>query len=253
MTTDYACLLMHGYSGSPFELEPLAEVLTEAGYAVENLCLPGHCRDMATFCKSRFSDWTQAAEDACTDLIKQDKQVIAMGLSMGGSLSLYLAQRYPLAGIVAIATPVFLYQLFPWRGSSPALPLVPLLRYIKPVITTVPSSPEAKQIAPTRGYEGFQAMAPLSSLLKGLRSVRRGLEQVKAPLLVLQSPQDVTVPVENSWEIMMRASSTKKTLSLLPIRETLTTRHVLTTHRETKTAIQQTVLNFVNDIAGQKG
>lgn len=252
MKHDYACLLLHGYGGSPFELEPLEAVLTNAGYTVENLCLPGHCQTREAFCNSRFSDWARAAESACMGLLRQEKKVVAIGLSMGGSLSLYLAQRYPLAGVVAISTPVFLYKLFPWRGSSRILPLVPLLRHVKPVIPAAVGPPEAKKIAPTRGYEGFHALAPLSSLLKGLRAVRRDLERVKAPLLVLHSPQDVTAPVENSWEIMMRTRSAKKFLSLLPIRETITSRHVLTTHQETKEAVQQAVLCFLNSLTNEQ-
>lgn len=250
--SEYACLLLHGYSGSPFEMEPLAEALSVAGYTCELPCLPGHCRDLEAFRHSRFDDWAKAAEEACRDLLHQGKRVVVLGLSMGGSLGLYLAQRRPLAGLVTIAAPVFLYRFFPWKGSSPMLPLIPLLRYIRPVVTTPVTSEQAKQIAPSRGYEGFEALAPLSSLLQGLRRLRRDLERVRAPLLAMHCPRDTTVPVENAWEIMLRTQSSSKTLRLLPIAESITSRHVLTTHRDTRTAVQQAALRFINDLARQE-
>ncbi len=44
----------------------------------------------------------------------------------------------------------------------------------------------------------------------------------------------------------------KKTLTLLPLTESITSRHVLTTHRDTRTAVQQAALRFINDLARQE-
>jgi carboxylesterase len=103
-------------------------------------------------------------------------------------------------------------------------------------------------IAPHAGYEGFQALHPLHSLIKGLRPVYRNLHRITAPLLVLHSPQDQTVPVDNAWHILRGVSSKARRMELLPITEEHTSRHQLITHQETRERVQKAVLGFV----GQK-
>src|SRR5688572_17767016 len=39
---DDACLLLHGFTGSPWDMRPLGERLSERGYAVRAIRLPGH-------------------------------------------------------------------------------------------------------------------------------------------------------------------------------------------------------------------
>jgi len=244
-----SCLLLHGFGGSPFEMEPVGEALAEQSIPFSSPCLPGHATSLKDFVKTRFAHWYGEARESCRQLLGQGNPVVVVGLSMGGTLGLRLAQELPLAGLATIAAPVYLYTLLPWRGSSPLLPLVPVLRHFKPVIRVPPPSPESNRIAPHKGYEGFQALHPLASLLSGLRFVRRRLGRVTAPILLLHSPQDQTVPVENCWEIISRVSSRHRQLHLLSIQETETSRHVLTTHRETRDVVAKAVVDFVLQVS----
>ncbi len=251
MPSAFACLLLHGFSGSPFEMGPVGERLKQAGFSVVCPTLPGHCEDKWSFAGTRFADWLACAEEEYNRLHGQGKKVFVAGLSMGGSLGLALAMRSSVAGIVCLATPVFLYSWLPWRGSSYLLPFVPWLKHFRPFIETPAPSRESNEIAPHQGYEGFQALHPLSSLLQGLQRVRTGLEQVRAPLLVMHSPQDVMVPLENAWEILTRVSSPIRRLHLLPIQERITSRHVLTTHRETRDEVSRACSDFFLALAAQ--
>lgn len=240
-----SCLLLHGFGGTPFEMAPLEEGLAARSATTSTPCLPGHATHLEDFVQTRFAHWLQEARTRYLQLVEQGRPVVVIGLSMGGTLGLRLAQEFPVAGLVTIAAPVYLYTLLPWRGSSPLLPLVPLLRHVRPVVNVPKPSPESNRIAPHKGYEGFQALQPLSSLLSGLRSVRQSLGKVTAPLLVLHSPQDLTVPVENSWEIISRVNSRQRWLQLMTIQERVTTRHLLTTHEETSSQVVQAVIDFV--------
>ncbi len=167
---------------------------------------------------------------------------------MGGSIGMYLAQRYPVAGLVTIASPVYLYKLFPFEGASKLLPLIGILRFIKPVVKTPKSSEESKEIAPFGGYEGFYALNPLYSFIKALKNIRYNLPLISCPILVLHSPQDISVPVSNAWEIITKVRSEIRKLELLPIMEQITTRHLLTTHKETKDKVKRAVLNFIDEL-----
>ncbi len=63
-----ACLLIHGYCGSPFEMEPLAGPLRDAGFAVSNIRLPGHGTTVDDFLTTNFADWRAAADAWCETL-----------------------------------------------------------------------------------------------------------------------------------------------------------------------------------------
>jgi carboxylesterase len=234
-------------------MEPLEKALAEHSIPSSTPCLPGHATNLKDFVQTSFADWYGQARNTLLQLQEQGRPVVVVGLSMGGSLGLKLAQEFHLAGLAAIAAPVTLYTLLPWRCSNPLLPLVPVLRHIKPVIQVPPPSAESNRIAPHKGYEGFQALHPLASLISGLRSVRRGLGRVTAPILLLHSPQDQTVPVANAWEIISRVSSRQRQLQLLSIQETETTRHVLTTHQETREVVAKAVLDFVLQVSPASG
>ena len=107
------CLLIHGFGGSPFEMEPLMDPLESMGCLVRNILLPGHDTTPDAWSRTSFKDWKGHAEAEFLRLQQGADDVFVMGLSMGGSLALHLAQRFDLAGVVAISAPVWLYRLFP--------------------------------------------------------------------------------------------------------------------------------------------
>jgi carboxylesterase len=230
-------------------MQPVAKALRERGWEVDCPCLPGHCKNRQVFQKSRYGQWLHAVEQSYVKLFNRGKKVFVAGLSMGGTLGLHLSQKYSVSGLALISAPVFLYSFVPWRVPSSMLPFVPLLRFIAPIVSVPPPSQESNEIAPHRGYEGFQALHPLHSFLRGLRTVRRDLGRVSAPLLIIHCPKDKTVPFENSWEILRRVQSRRRRLELLPILEQITSKHVLTTHLETKARVQSLVTEFFLDIA----
>ncbi len=245
----FGFLVLHGFGGSPFEVEPVVQCLQEVGAKnIECPTLPGHCEDLTSFKNTRFKDWAQAAERRFLDLFHRGLQVIIIGLSMGGSIGMYLAEQYPCAGLITISSPVYLYRLFPFEGASKLLPLVCFVRFIVPVVKTNRTIPEANKIAPHKGYEGFYALHPLYSLIKALKNIRKNLPRISCPMLILHSPQDISVPVSNAWEIMLNVRSNIRRLELLPIMERITTRHLLTTHIETRDRVEESIKIFLGEI-----
>ena len=85
-------LVLHGFTGNPQSMRPLAEALAAAGFAVDLPLLPGHGTDMSELLDKRWSDWCATAEQALTDLEKRCESVVVVGLSMGGTLTCWLAE-----------------------------------------------------------------------------------------------------------------------------------------------------------------
>jgi len=171
---------------------------------------------------------------------------------MGGSLCLALAQRYRPAGVVTIASPVFLYRFLPMEATDWRLPLTGLIKNFRPIWSNAPKKPESRLIAPWQGYEEAVALEPLHSFLLGLREVRRSLGRITAPLLSIHSPLDRSVPFSNLWEITRGVSSPFRRSAVLSIQERVTKHHLLTTHRETKEVVSGLCAAFVKEF-GETG
>lgn len=81
-------VLVHGYTGSPEDLEPLAQQLSvryNSG-SVTNVCLPGHCAEnIPHFNKQQFTD---CIASAVAHYRKEKQHIIILGHSTGGILAL---------------------------------------------------------------------------------------------------------------------------------------------------------------------
>ncbi len=230
-------LLLHGFTGTPYEMKHLEEGLRETGHDVENPLLPGHGTSLAEFQKTSFKDWAKGAETAFLALRERVDKVFVCGFSMGGTLALDLAVRHAVDGLVCIAAPVFLYRFIPWEVPSPYLPMLSLMIQIKPLWPQKRIRPEALELAPRQAYEDFIPLRQLLSLKEGADRVRENLRRVSAPVLALHCAKDHTVPVGSSFEIIKRVSSPVRVMELLNIEDSRAGYHLLPTHKETRDAV----------------
>jgi carboxylesterase len=89
-----AVLLLHGFTGSPWEVRPLGESLAARGYHAFAPRLPGHGTSPEAMLYVTHVDWEREAEHALLALQGFEKVFVA-GLSMGALLALLLAARFP--------------------------------------------------------------------------------------------------------------------------------------------------------------
>lgn len=90
-----AVLLLHGFTGSPWEVRPLGEALAARGFAVNAPRLPGHGTSPEAMQGVGWTDWVDAADLAFEALAQRYRQVAVVGLSMGALLGVVLAARRP--------------------------------------------------------------------------------------------------------------------------------------------------------------
>jgi carboxylesterase len=249
--SDTACLLVHGFGGTPFEMLPVAEALEAEGYLASVPTLPGHASTLEDWSHTRWSDWLAHVSTLYESLAAAHGKVFVVGLSMGGSLCLALAQRYKPAGVAVVAAPVYLYRFLPPEATDWRLPLTGLLKFIRPIWPRSPKKRESRIIAPWEGYEDAVALGPLHSFLRALPALRRDLGMITAPLLAVHSPLDRFVPFGNLWEIAERVQSPVRRAVVLAIRERVTKHHILTTHLETREAVARLCVEFVREADAQ--
>lgn len=199
------CLLVHGFTGTPYEMRWLGENLAAQGYSVLGVRLTGHATRLEDMPHTRWQDWLACVEDGYHLLRNITDQVVLVGLSLGGILSLIFAsERFtphcPVAGAIVLSAPHHL----------PASPL--LVSSLKPLSffqayrekNSAPwydSEAEKKQVSytrdPTRSY---------AELRDALVEMREGLPLVKVPTLLIYSKQDCSVtPQECHAELIQAA------------------------------------------------
>jgi carboxylesterase len=100
------CLLFHGFTGGPFEVEPLAQYLLERGHSCVVPRLPWHGEDAQELKASRWEDWVRSAEQHADRMTTQYGSFDLVGFSMGGLLAAYLSVRYPVRRLVLLNTAV---------------------------------------------------------------------------------------------------------------------------------------------------
>lgn len=226
------CLLLHGFSGSPLEMLPLAEVLAREGWTVGVAELAGHSspRALATV---TWTEWLASAEAAFRDLRRRCPQVAVAGLSMGGAVGLCIAPQLHPAAVVAISTPVRMKRLLARasRVASRVVPYVPILMKL---------GPREREMRRYQSPARRIALRATEQVDRLLQAMREALPQVRSPLLVVQGRRDWVIPRESAREIAALAASTEPTVRWLPH-----SGHVATLDRD-RTLLFREVTSFLH-------
>jgi carboxylesterase len=224
-------LLVHGFTGCPQSLRPWAEHLAAAGLTVRLPRLPGHGTRWQDLNRTVWQDWFGEVERAFDELRARCSAVFCMGLSMGGTLALRLAETRPdePAGLVLVNPSVLTLR----REAK----LLPLLRLLVPSVRAVGNDikrPDRQELAYDR--TPVRAAASLSALWK---LVRADLAQVRAPLLLAVSAEDHVVEPLNAETVWNGVCSASKRRLDLP-----NSYHVATLDNDARTLFEAS-LDFV--------
>ena len=223
-----ACLLIHGFTGSPAHMRYLGQSLNDKGYTVKGLLLPGHGTSLKQMEKTNSRDWWTKVESEYQELREKYDRVYVLGLSMGGILSLLLAQEYDVDKVVPIAAPIKLQDKLAY--------LTPILKYFKRFRRWPEESIDDYDI----GYSGMPVKT-VPELLKLMKKAKSNLAKVECPTLIVQSYQDQTVKPVSAEIIHKNITSSDKEILWLE-----KSGHVCTVGPE-KEKLNKEVIKFLDD------
>ena len=218
---DHAVLLLHGFTGSVSHMRLVGQGLHEAGFTVQGINLPGHAQDLEAMKRTHWQDWVGAARDALAGLRRSHAHVSMLGLSMGGCITLMLAEEGLTDAAITVSAPMDV--------QNPLMPFAGLLAPLIPTVSWGKGDPTDHLLIAKYhlGYGGFPTRCAVD-LSKIIRQARANLSQVTCPVLSIQSHADGTIGKDSLDVIQSGISSrVKDTLWLEEVP------HVCTITRET--------------------
>jgi len=206
------CLLIHGFTATPWEMRYLGEYLHAAGLSVSGVRLAGHATSVDDLARSTRHDWLASARAGLTMLHRHAARPVVIGQSMGALLALRLAAEHPdeVAGVGLLATALELAD----RRLRWLAPLLPLLERRRPYLEKGESDiadPAARAASPSYRRVPVRAVREVLALQ---REVRPRLPQVRQPTLIVHSRQDHTCPLSNVTILQRRLGGPTQTLML---------------------------------------
>jgi carboxylesterase len=235
-TSDYGLLAIHGFTGSPGDINEFADYFEKEGFKVVTPTLPGHGTTKEDLKKIKWNDWTSAVEEAYDELAKEcPGGVYVSGISMGGLLSLYLGITRPVKGIISMAAPLAIgnklerlflrFPYFPvWLSHTKDEPGDPSLF-------------EGHFYYPKFHFTSAKALFQLANFVKGR------IAEITAPIHLFHSVNDKVVAVKEAEKIASGVSS--KIVKLIKVNKS---GHVISKDLD-KELIMEKSLEFLLEIS----
>ncbi len=200
---NHGVLLIHGFTGSASHMGLIGKSLNEKGFTVKGINLLGHGTILTNMKGVTWPLWLTQVEEEYIALKEQCSYVSVGGLSMGGVLTLALAEKHPLTAMITYSAPMAVKN--PMAKWAKAFSRVyPITKWRTPKERAFTLLPEYDL-----GYEGFPTES-VGELLGLITHTKENLSKITSPLLVFQSHGDQTITKSSAEEIIKGVNSRKK-------------------------------------------
>ncbi len=235
-----SALLIHGLTGTPYEMRPLGERLAAAGVRVHGVRLAGHGAGPEELGEVTHANWYESVVEGFERLRAHDEPNVVIGLSMGAVLAARLAidQREAVSAVVMLSPAFYL----PFWTRTALRVLRPAINLANRVYIHQQSGSDMHDAAACRIHPATRLM-PLQAalnLIELVDHVRPGLPELVQPSLVIHSRRDHTCPFQKNTDFLMKhLGSADKRLVCLD-----ESYHVITVDSERDRVAQET-LEFI--------
>ncbi len=208
-------LLIHGLTGAPSEMRPVARRLHRAGFGVSAPQLAGHGDNEAALLKTTWRDWLDSIHSAYERLAARVDEVYVAGICAGGALGLALCAEVPEIKGAAAYSMTFEYDGWNMPRFAVAAPVIqfvanlPLVRRLS-WAETYPYGlkdlrlRELASRAPDTLIEGSIDRLPLGALYEMYRLARhveRAGPGILTPTLIVHAREDDMAHLRNAHRL----------------------------------------------------
>ena len=256
---DQGVLMLHGLGASSLELARLAKHFHEQGFSVRAPDLQGYCFGTTT---APWPTWIEQAQEHLWEMQKTYETVSVVGISMGATLGLMLAERERLTSLVMLSA-----------GLSYDGWAIPWYRFLIDWTQWIPfaSAYEYQESEPfgiknneTRAMvkrmmklnhisESGAETLTLASLKEGRKFIQAALanlSDVVSPTLIIHAVDDESVHIRSAERVYQGIATTNKEFIYLG-----DSYHMITIDNERETVEQETtrfIKNIVNETLDRK-
>lgn len=196
-------ILLHGYTGSPYDLRPLADHLHAADYNVQVPLLLGHGTQVDDLLNVTAKDWLVQVNKILVSLDKT-KPIIVGGLSMGALLAMLVtAQHKQIKGLLLISPALYLDMMGELTLAAAHLGMMdhnwslPKLSGGSDIL-----DPEAKKLTPA-----YKEM-PIHGLME-FDTIRRqallAIPKINCPVFMGFGEQDAAINIKRSHMALLKS------------------------------------------------
>jgi carboxylesterase len=252
---NHSVLLIHGLTGSPFEMKYLARKLNKAEFTVKGPCLEGHCTSLKNLSKTKWEDWYGSVRESFTELKKSSDTVSVVGLCMGALLSLHLAYEFgsEVAAVSLISTTLF-YDgwSLPWFKFLLPVAYYAPFRFIYSYSETEPYGIKNNLLRErivnlmkndSIAYTKTPATS-MRELFKLIREVKKELPTIKTPVLILHSSEDDLTSIKNPDYVEAKIGS--KIIRKIILDDSY---HMMTIDNQKDRVAEETIRFFIEQIS----
>ncbi len=183
-----AVLLIHGFTGTPFDMVYLGTQLNSQGFTVSIPRLPGHGTSYRDFRQSSGEQWLRRVIDEYMELEQRHSEVYIAGLSMGGLLTIILSGMFNPKKIALAAPAITTYNRL-----LPIAPMVGKFLHRYPITYTKENTdPNIRKLEPE--YWQWQQVWGAGHLYSLQVQAKKYLPRITAPTLTIVSNKDEMVP-----------------------------------------------------------
>jgi carboxylesterase len=200
------CLFIHGFTGAPYEVEPLASYIREqTGWIVKIPTLPGHGVTLSLKGHT-YNEWVSHAEQELLSLKEEVDEVYVIGFSMGGIIASYLAANYEVQKLVLLSAAAYYV--------NPKQLAIDIKEMIKDLF-----SGNIKDNELFNRYKKKILETPITATFefqKLVKKVKPHIQDLHLPVLIIQGECDGIVPVKSAHYLYDKIPSKQKELYFLP-------------------------------------
>ncbi len=259
-----ACVLIHGLTGTPYEMKFLGAALNRKGYSVLCPRLANHGAPLDVLKSTKWQTFYQSAREALLSARREYDRIFVGGLSMGALFALLLAEEFPeyVSGVSCLS-PTLFYDGWNTPNMKWLLPLAyatPLKHFfyfkedppygikneaIRRYVDRYYSKATLDDLSGVEQYGyPFFPLTLLHQLKRLVKFLTPRLGRIRTPIQLIQASQDDMTSVKNSQYIYDRVRAEKKELVLLD-----DSYHVITADQE-RDKVAQKMVQFYSEVAG---
>ncbi|MDC1436963.1 alpha/beta fold hydrolase [Gammaproteobacteria bacterium] len=204
-------LLVHGFLSSPAELSQYGEHIHKQGFNVLGVRLSGHGTSPYDLNNRSWEDWLDSLRRGHEILSTFAEEIIVVGFSAGGALALLFASERPkkLNAVISVCAAIEIQD----KGIhfAPYMNGINKLASYFPKVDGVMNYKRSSTKHEDTNYRSIPIKA-LTELKQLMKVTRKKLSNIVAPVLVIQSDQDVVVEPDSANIIIEGLASKQKEL-----------------------------------------